>query len=176
MWETWIWSLGWEDPLEKVKVKSLSCVRLFETPWTGSCQVPPSMGFSRQEDWNELPFFSPGDLPHPGIKPGSPALQAGSLPSESQEKLEKGKATHSILAYENSIDYIVMGFQRVRQDWEIFTFTFHFQITWFLHIIKTKAFIFVSRKTLPYTNILLLFLDFYLARLICIKYYLGDKF
>ena len=81
---------------------------------------------------------------------------------------------YSIL--ENSIDYIVMGFQRVRQDWEIFTFTFHFQITWFLHIIKTKAFIFVSRKTLPYTNILLLFLDFYLARLICIKYYLGDKF
>ena len=98
------------------KVKSLSRVRLFETPWTGACQAPPSMGFSRQEDWNELPFSSPGDLPHRGIKPGSPALQAGSLPSESQGKPEKGKATHSILAYENSIDCIVMGSQRVRQD------------------------------------------------------------
>ena len=40
------------------------------------------MGFSRQEYWNGLPFLSPGDLSNPGIKPGSPALQAGSLPSE----------------------------------------------------------------------------------------------
>ena len=36
------------------------------------------MGFSRQEDWSGLPFPPPGDLPDPGIKPGSPALQAGS--------------------------------------------------------------------------------------------------
>ena len=40
------------------------------------------MGFSRQEYWSELPFPSPGDLPDPGIEPGSPALQADSLPSE----------------------------------------------------------------------------------------------
>ena len=40
------------------------------------------MGFSRQEHWSGLPFPSPGDLPHPGIEPGSPALQADSLPSE----------------------------------------------------------------------------------------------
>ena len=39
------------------------------------------MGFSRQECWSRLPFPSPGDLPNPGIKPGSPTLQAGSLPS-----------------------------------------------------------------------------------------------
>ena len=39
------------------------------------------MGFSRQEYWSGLPFPSPGDLPDPGIKPGSPALQAESLPS-----------------------------------------------------------------------------------------------
>ena len=53
-------------------VKSLSRVRLFATPWTVAHQVPPSMGFSRQEYWNELPFPSPGDLPDPGIEPRSP--------------------------------------------------------------------------------------------------------
>ena len=41
-----------------------------------------SMEFSRQEYWSGLPFLSPGDLPDPGIKPGSLALQADSLPSE----------------------------------------------------------------------------------------------
>ena len=40
------------------------------------------MGFSRQEYWSGLPLPSPSDLPDPGIKPGSPVLQAGSLPSE----------------------------------------------------------------------------------------------
>ena len=40
------------------------------------------MGFSRQENWSGLSFPSPGDLPNPGIKPGSPALQAAALPSE----------------------------------------------------------------------------------------------
>ena len=66
----------------KVKVKSLSRVRLFATPWTVAYQAPPSMGFSRQECWSGLPFPSPGDLPNPGIKPRSPALQADTLPSE----------------------------------------------------------------------------------------------
>ena len=69
-----------------VKVKSLSCVWLFATTWTVAYQAPPSMGFSRQEYWNGLPFPSPGDLPNPGIKPGSPALQADALPSEPPEK------------------------------------------------------------------------------------------
>ena len=40
------------------------------------------MGFSRQEYWNGLPFPPPGDLPDPGIEPGSPALQVDALPSE----------------------------------------------------------------------------------------------
>ena len=40
------------------------------------------MEFSRQEYWSGLPFPSPGDLPNPGIEPGSPALQADALPSE----------------------------------------------------------------------------------------------
>ena len=51
-------------------------------PWTVAYQAPPSMGFSKQECWSGLPFPSPGDLPGPGIKPGSPALQADALPSE----------------------------------------------------------------------------------------------
>ena len=63
-------------------LKSLSCVRLFATPWTVAYQAPPSMEFSRQEYWNGLPLPSPGDLPDPGIEPGSPALQADALPSE----------------------------------------------------------------------------------------------
>ena len=40
------------------------------------------MEFSRPEYWSGQPFPSPGDLPDPGIEPGSPALQADSLPSE----------------------------------------------------------------------------------------------
>ena len=56
------------------------------TPWTVAHQAPLSMGFSRQEYWSGLPFPSPGDLPNPGIKPGSPALQADSLPTELQGK------------------------------------------------------------------------------------------
>ena len=69
-----------------MKVKSLSRVRLFATPWTVAYQAPPSMGFSRQEYWSGLSFPSPGDLPNPGIKPGSPALEAEALTSESPGK------------------------------------------------------------------------------------------
>ena len=63
-------------------MKSLSRVRLFATPWTVACQAPLSMGFSRQEYWSGLPFPSPGNLPHSGIEPGSPALEADALTSE----------------------------------------------------------------------------------------------
>ena len=47
------------------------------------------MGFSRQECWSGLPFPSPGDLPDPGLEPGSPALQADALPSEPPGKLKE---------------------------------------------------------------------------------------
>ena len=70
----------------KVKVKLLSCVRLFATPWTIAYQTPQSTGFSRQEYRSGLPFPSPGDPPNPGIEPGSPALQADSLLPESPGK------------------------------------------------------------------------------------------
>ena len=66
----------------KSKVKSLSHVQLFVTPWTVAHQALPSMGFSRQEYWSGLPFPSSGDLPNPGIEPRCPALQADTLTSE----------------------------------------------------------------------------------------------
>ena len=62
---------------QKVKVKSFSRVQLFVTPWTIQ-----SLEFSRPEYWSGQPFPSPMDLPHPGIEPRSPALQANSLPTE----------------------------------------------------------------------------------------------
>ena len=58
-----------------------SCPTL-ATPWTVAHQAPLSMEFSRQEYWSGLPFPSPGDLPDPGIKSRSPALQADSLLTE----------------------------------------------------------------------------------------------
>ena len=62
----------------KVKVKSLSCVRLLATPWTAAYQAPPSMGFSRQEYWSGLPLpFPPPSLqtvnfPLPAMYSASP--------------------------------------------------------------------------------------------------------
>ena len=61
---------------------SCSVVSDSAIPWTVAYQASPSMGFSRQGYWSGLTFPSPGDLPNPGIKPRSPALQADTLPSE----------------------------------------------------------------------------------------------
>ena len=57
-----------------------SCLTLV-TPWTIACPAPLFIGFSRQDNLSELLFPSPGDVPHPGIEPRSPALQADSLPT-----------------------------------------------------------------------------------------------
>ena len=57
-------------PQQRKKVKSLSRVRLTVTQWTVAYQAPLSMGFSRQEYWNELPFPSPGIFPAQGLNPG----------------------------------------------------------------------------------------------------------
>ena len=69
---------------KQAQVKSLSRVGLFATPWTVARQAPLSMGFSRQEYWSGLPFPSPGDLPNPGIEPGSPALRQTLYPLSHQ--------------------------------------------------------------------------------------------
>ena len=58
-----------------------SCLPL-DTPWTVARQATGPLEFPRQEYWRGLPFPSPGDLPDLGIQPGSPALQADSLPTE----------------------------------------------------------------------------------------------
>ena len=82
-----------------MKVKSLSRVRLFVTPWTGAYQAPPCMGFSRQEYWSGLSFPSPGDLPDPGIEPGSPAFQVDTLTSEPLGKPSKIKPVVKYVQY-----------------------------------------------------------------------------
>ena len=71
IWKTQQWPQDWKRSVfisipKKVKVKSLSCVRLFATPWTVAHQAPPSMGFSRQEYWSGLPFPSPS-IPKKGM-------------------------------------------------------------------------------------------------------------
>ena len=138
MQETWVQSLGQEDPLEKgmathssilawripwseepsglqhgvakqgckgldmterltlslhigIRIYTHICIYTFNAvcvlshsvmfdSWTVALQVPPSVGFSKQEYWSGLPFPSPGDLPNPGIEPMSPAFQVDSLP------------------------------------------------------------------------------------------------
>ena len=64
------------------------------------------MGFSRQEYWSGLPFPSPGDLPDPGIEPGSPALEADTLTSEPPGK--PGRSNQSILK-ETNPEYSLEG-------------------------------------------------------------------
>ena len=59
------------------------------TSWTVAYQAPPSMEFSKQEYWSGLPFPSPGDLPKPGMEPGSSTLQADALPSEPPGKSKR---------------------------------------------------------------------------------------
>ena len=65
---------------ERKKVKLLSRVQLFVTPWIVAYQAPPSMEFSRQEYRSGSPFPSPGELP--GMEPASPAFRADATPSE----------------------------------------------------------------------------------------------
>ena len=74
------------DTCLKSESEYLSHVQFFATPWTVAHQDALSMEFSRQECWTGLLFPSPGDFPNPGIVPGSPALQADSLPTEQPRK------------------------------------------------------------------------------------------
>ena len=92
----WIWILFCKQRKvrkRKWKWKSLNRVQLFVAPCTIAHHPPRSMEFSRLEYWSGFPFPSPGDLPNPGLKPRSPALQADYLPSESPRKLRKSEET-----------------------------------------------------------------------------------
>ena len=112
MRDTWVWSLCWEDPLEKemathssilawripmdrggwqatvhgVTQCVFSRVWLFKTLWTIAYQAPRSMGFPRQEYWNGLSFPPPGDLPDPEIEPLSPILEGGFFTTQTPGK------------------------------------------------------------------------------------------
>ena len=78
-----------------VKSPSYSCSVVsdsFTTPWTVARQAALSLGFSRQEYWNGLPFPSPGIFLTQGSNPGLPhCRQADSLPSEAPGKLLWGQ-------------------------------------------------------------------------------------
>ena len=86
---------SWDIPSQDADLKhchgvglvAKSCPTL-ATPWTVAYQAALSMGFPKQEYWSGLPCPPPGDLPNPGIEPGSPALQAGSLATEPPGKPE----------------------------------------------------------------------------------------
>ena len=76
------------------------------TLWTVACQAPPSMQFSRQEYLSEFPFPSPGDLPEPRIKSGSPALKEDSLPAELRGKPKNYLAAKSLQSCPTLCDLI----------------------------------------------------------------------
>ena len=89
----------------------LSHIWLFATLWTIACQVPLSMGFSRHEYWSGLLCSPPGDLPNPGIKSRSPALQADSLPAKPQGKprLMSDKMIFHFIWVENRYMCVFLG-------------------------------------------------------------------
>ena len=87
-WQRMRWFDGITDSMELCLSKLWELVMVMEawctavhrvtesdmTEWLNWTEAPLSMGFPRQEYWSRLPFPSPGDLPNPGLKPGSPAL------------------------------------------------------------------------------------------------------
>ena len=89
-------------------------------------------GFSRQEYWSGLPFPPPGDLPNPGIKPGSLALQMDSLPSESWER----RLPYMILYIENPKDFT----KNMRTN------TLSKVVEWKIYIQKSVAFLCTNNK------------------------------
>ena len=102
---------------ESLRRKLLSHVQLFVTPWTVAYEVPPSVEFSRQEYWSGLPSPSPGDLPEPGIKPGSLALQADSFTVRAtRETLKNWSSPHS--QQESKMQY--WGAVSKMTEWSLF--------------------------------------------------------
>ena len=84
----------------------LSHVQLFATSWTVAHQAPSSMGFSRQEYWNGLPFPSPGDLPDPGIEPRFPTKKIIESHSEEQNAyIETNIYVDSVQASDSIIEW-----------------------------------------------------------------------
>ena len=119
-------SVGGSDLVTK------SCPTL-ETPWTVPARLLCPWGFSRQEYWSGLPFPSPGDLPHPGIKPEFPALQADSLPTE----LLKGS---HLVALDLAVEYVKKKRKEKKKDRFLGLILRKFQI--FLSVLGLEVVIF----------------------------------
>ena len=124
-------------PIQYCKVKKkkypvLSCsvcltrVWLFATPWTVACQVPLSVGFSRQEYWNGLPSPPPGNLPNPGIEPASLALAGVFFTTRATcEVLREFAKIQSLGSQTTLLDWILEG------------------VSWVLHILfKASLYLF----------------------------------
>ena len=94
------------------------CHSVMFDSWTVAHQTPPSMGFSRQEYKNGLPFPSPGDLPDPGIKLRSPALQADSLPSKTPGKPRQKQARNETATEKRLKDIDIWGFKEI--EWLLY--------------------------------------------------------
>ena len=124
MWE-YMWKWKW---------KPLSCVQLFATLWTLQTMV-----FPRPEYWSGQSFLSLGDLPNPGIKPRSPALQAHSFPAELQGKPYTciGKGVHVFV-----IKFFIFLFYIV---YPIFNFIF-IVIKFVIKYIKARNYMYLSLK------------------------------
>ena len=101
-----------------------SCLTVV-TPWTVAHQAPLSMNFSRQGYWSGLPFPFPGDLPDPGIEPGSPALQADSLPTELPGK-PRNDRTGIYNIWERHFDSFIYKVLWTRTRVELFCFVLFF--------------------------------------------------
>ena len=87
---------------KSVRVHSVTS-NSFVTPWTVAHEAPLSMGFPRQEYWSGLPFPPPEDLLNPGIEPGSPALQADSLPLSHPGKPKDPAFSFECIGYSNAV-------------------------------------------------------------------------
>ena len=104
----------------------LTRVWLFATPWTVACQVPLSVGFSRQEYWNGLPSPPPGNLPNPGIEPASLALAGVFFTTRATcEVLREFAKIQSLGSQTTLLDWILEG------------------VSWVLHILfKASLYLF----------------------------------
>ena len=83
-------------------------------------QAPPSVGFSRQEYWIGLPFPSPGNLPNPGIEPGSPALQADAFTIWATREVHWAtrEAQRSIIIKNSqNLNYWIKGYAKLYGFW-----------------------------------------------------------
>ena len=106
----------WVSTTERISV-SCSVLSASVTPWTVARQAPLSMGFYRQEYWSGVPFLPPGHLSDPEIEPGSPAMQADSLPPEPPGKVFKDSVSCSVMS--NSVQSQGLYSARLLCPWDL---------------------------------------------------------